>query len=122
MDRTKGCIALDAKIGFDTLFSKGEEAKLVDHVTYMAEIGYGYNASGIKNMPKDYVASLGNSVKAKKALSNIWFYRCLKRWSNLKVVKPQKLSIARAKSASRDTLNNYYKELGTTLTNNNLKR
>ena len=37
------------------------------------------------------------------------------------MVKPQKLSIARAESASRDTLNNYYKELGTILNNNGLR-
>ena len=120
-DRTKGLVDLDAKIGFDTIFSKDEENKLVGHITYMAEIGYGYNASGIKYMAKDYADSLGKHVKAKETLSNNWFYNFLKRWPNLKVVKPQKLSIARAKSASRDTLNNYYKELGTILTNNGLR-
>lgn len=120
-DRTKGLVDLDAKIGFDTIFNKDEEDKLVGHITYMAEIGYGYNASGIKYMAKDYADSLGKHVKAKEALSNNRFYNFLKRWPNLKVVKPQKLSIARAKSASRDTLNNYYKELGTILTNNGLR-
>ena len=66
-------------------------------------------------MAKDYADSLAKHVKAKEALSNNWFYSFLKWWSNLKVVKPQKLSIARAKSASRETLDNYYKELSTGL-------
>ena len=61
-DKIKGYIGPDAKIGFETLFSKDEEAKLVSHVTYMAEVGYGYNASRIKYMAKDYAESLGKAV------------------------------------------------------------
>ena len=72
-------------------------------------------------MAKNYAESLGKPVKAKDALSNCWFYSFLKRWPNLKVAKPQKLTIVRAKSASRDTLGKYYKELGTILTNHNLR-
>ena len=45
----------------------------------------------------------------------------MKRWSNLKFAKPQKLKAIRAKSASRKTLDKYYKEIGTILTNHNLK-
>ncbi|XP_053392052.1 uncharacterized protein LOC128554769 [Mercenaria mercenaria] len=120
-DRTCGLVALDVTIGFDTIFSKDEEERLVNHITYMAGIGYGYSASSIKYMAKDYADSLGKNVKAKEALSNNWFYSFIKRWPNLAVVKPQKLSIARAKSASRETLNNYYKELATVLTTNHLR-
>ena len=42
------------------------------------------------------------------------------RWPELKTVKPQKLAIARTKSASCDAINKYYQELGTILTSNNL--
>lgn len=45
----------------------------------------------------------------------------MKRWPELKVVKPQKLAIARVKSASSDVLSNYYKELGTIPTSNTIK-
>ena len=38
----------------------------------------------------------------------------------LKLVKPQKFSIARAKNASPQNISNYFKELSTVLTNNNL--
>ena len=120
-DRTRGLVDLDVKIGFDRIFSAEEEEKLVGHVSYMAEIGYGYGVSGIRYMAKNYAESLGKPVKAKDALSNCWFYSFLKRWPNLKVAKPQKLTIVRAKSASRDTLDKYYKELGTILTNHNLR-
>ena len=122
-DRTRGLVDLDVKMGFDRIFSAEEEKKLVGHVSYMAEIGYGYGVSGIKYMAKSYMyaESLGKPVKAKDALSTCWFYSFLKRWPNLKVAKPQKLTIVRAKSASRDTLDKYYKELGTILTNHNLR-
>ena len=72
-------------------------------------------------MAKNYAESLGKPVKAKDALSNCWFYSFLKRWPSLKVAKPQKLTIVRAKSASRDTLDKYYKEIGTILTKHNLR-
>ncbi len=72
-------------------------------------------------MGKDYADSLGKTVKSKESLSNNWFYSFMKRWPNLKVVKPQKLSIYRAKSTSREKLDNYYKELASVLTTNGLK-
>ena len=120
-DRTRGLVDLDVKIGFDKIFSAEEEENLVGHVSYMAEIGYRYGVSGIRYMAKNYAESLGKPVKTKDALSNCWFYSFLKRWPNLKVAKPQKLTIVRAKSASRDTLDKYYKELGTILTKHNLR-
>ena len=118
-DRILGNVDIGAKIGFDTIFEH-EEEKLVGHIKYMAGIGYGYNKSGIQYMAKDYAVSLGKPTKAKESLSNNWFYGFIKRWPNLKIVKPQKLSIARAKSASRESLDKYYKELSQVLTSNGL--
>ena len=87
-DRTRGFVNMDVTIGFETIFNKDEEQKLVDHISYMASIGYGYNAASIKYMAKDLADSLGKNVKAKEALSDNWYYSFLKRWPNLKVVKP----------------------------------
>ena len=42
-DRTRGNITLDTKVGVETLFTESEEKLLVDHVKYMASIGYGCN-------------------------------------------------------------------------------
>ena len=106
------------KMGFDTIFE--HEEKLVGHVTYMAAIGYGYNKSGIQCMAKDYTVSLGKPIKAKESLSNYWLYGLIKRWPNLKIVKPQKLSIARAKVASRESLDKYYEEISLVLASNGL--
>ena len=119
-DRTRGVVDLDVMIGFDRSFSV-EEEKLVGHVSYMAEIGYAYGVSGIRYMAKNYAESLGKPVKAKDALSNCWLYSFLKRWPSFKIAKPQKLTSVRAKSASRDILAKYYKEIGTILTKHNVR-
>ena len=120
-DRTRGNITLDTKLGVETLFTESEEKLLVDHLKYMASIGYGYNKSGVQYMARDYAISLNKSVKSKDSLSNSWFYDFLKRWPDLKIVKPQKLAMSRVKCASKENLDNYFKELGTILTVNDLK-
>ena len=63
-DRVNGLVDLYVKIGFDTIFNREEEEKLVAHITYMADICYGYGASGIRYMAKDYAESLGKHVKS----------------------------------------------------------
>ena len=51
-DKTRGNILVDATIGFDTIFNTSEERKLANHITYTADIGYGYSKSSIQ-----YIAS-----------------------------------------------------------------
>ena len=64
----------------------------------MASTGYGYNKSGVQYMARDYAISLNKPVKSKDSLSNDWFYEFLKRWPDLKIVKPQKLAICQEQS------------------------
>ena len=120
-DRISGRVSVDAKVGHETIFTLDEEQKLFYHITYMAEIGYGYNKTAIQYVAKDYADSLGKTIKADKSLSDNWFYGFTKRWPDLKTVKPQKLSIARAKSTSRESIDKYYEELSFVLTSNNIK-
>ena len=61
---------VDARTGHGTLLSADEEQKLVTHISYMADIGYGYNKSGIQYMACDYTNSLGKVVPATEQLSN----------------------------------------------------
>jgi hypothetical protein len=42
-DRTRGNVDIEAKVGQDTIFTKDEEKDFVNHMTYMARIGYGYS-------------------------------------------------------------------------------
>ena len=69
-DRTCGNVDVDARTGHGTLLSADEEQKLVTHISYMADIGYGYNKSGIQYMACDYANSLGKVVPATEQLSN----------------------------------------------------
>ena len=68
-DITRGNISVEATIGFDTIFNRSEERKLVDHITYMADIGYGYKPS-IQYMPSDLAKSLNKNTKSRDHLSN----------------------------------------------------
>ena len=70
----------------DKPFSKDKEQKLVDHITYMADIGYGYNKANIQHMAKDYTDSLGKNVKTEEKLSSNWFYGFIDRRPNLRVL------------------------------------
>ena len=51
-DRTRGLVNLNTVIGFDNIFSDDEERQLVEHIRYMANIGYGYNKMGIQPMAR----------------------------------------------------------------------
>ena len=121
-DRVKGKVTVDAKAGKETLFTREEEKALVEHLVYMSKIGYDYTKTDIQYIGKDYAVVLGKKMKSEDSsqLSNNWFYSFLGRWEELKLVKPKKLSIARAKNASPQNISNYFKELSTVLTNNNL--
>lgn len=55
---------MEATIGFETIFSAADEKKLVEHVTYMANIGYGYNKISIQYLAKEFAESLGRNVKS----------------------------------------------------------
>ena len=72
-------------------------------------------------MARDYALSMNKPVKSSDRLSNAWFYDFLKSCSDLKIVTPKILSLARAKCVSKETLASYFRELGTPLTTNNLK-
>ena len=119
-DRTRGKVDMEPVIGFDTIFNAKEEEHLVEHVTYMASIGYGYNKVGIQHMARDYAVSLGKLPKSENSLSNCWFYGFLKRWPELTVAKPQKLSLLRARDTSKEKLDCYYKELSSIMFTHNL--
>ena len=119
-DRTRCNVGLDAKPGPDRIFTVDEEKQFVEHVKYMADIGYGYTKSTIQYMASDFARSIGKGVKSEKSLSDNWFYGFLKRWSDLKMAKPQKLQISRAKSASQEVIDTYFSELGKVMRDNNL--
>ncbi|KAJ8319359.1 hypothetical protein KUTeg_004450 [Tegillarca granosa] len=80
-DRTRGNVEMEPTIRFGTLFSSSEENKLVEHVTYMASIGYGYNKIVIQSLARDYALSIGKSMQSKSTLSNSLARSERKRWN-----------------------------------------
>lgn len=123
-DRTRGNVDPMAKVGKEPLLNEREEKDFVDHLIYMANIGYGYTKSNIQTMAKEYALSLKKTLTKKlegsNKLSNNWFYHFMNRWPQLKLVKPQKLSVHRSKSTSQEKIKKYFEELSTIMVANNL--
>ena len=92
----------------------------MEHVKYMTFIGYGYTKSKIQYMAADFARSIGKQVKAEKGLSDHWFYGSLKRWSDLKMAKPLKLQISRAKGTTKEVIDKYFSELRNVTRDNGL--
>ncbi|XP_053399613.1 uncharacterized protein LOC123560449 isoform X3 [Mercenaria mercenaria] len=120
-DRLHGKIDIDVvQSGTPPLFSQEQEAFLANHVKVMADVGYGYSRQETINLASDYAIHLGLRDKD-HPLTDKWFYKFLQRWPDLKVVKPRSLDVARAKSATRLAVDNYFRELENILVKYGLK-
>ncbi|MES9879448.1 MAG: helix-turn-helix domain-containing protein [Sedimenticola sp.] len=102
--------------------SRCEEGQLVDHVTYMANVGYGYSRQAFLRLASDYATSLGKKAANDPSFGQSWYTRFSKRWPTIHLAKPEKLSIVRAKATSEEVLRKYYTELDKVLTENGLKQ
>ncbi|WAR08421.1 hypothetical protein MAR_018379 [Mya arenaria] len=102
------------------LFSKNEESQPVEHVAYMARIGYGYSRQEFMSLATDYAISLKKKIEMDSPLAPSWFNGFRKRNPEVTMTKPQKLSVIRAKCTSEEVLNNYFKELDKVLKAHNL--
>ena len=86
----------------------------------MASIGYGYSRCEVLYLATDLAISLGKKKPTDPILSSKFYYKFLERWPDLTTRKTQKLSMLRARCASKEQLSNYFKELGTIMTQNGL--
>ena len=86
------------------------ETALVAHVKDIAACGYGYTRRELAELAGETAFFL-NKRDTSAPLHDKWMYDFLKRWPELKIMKPKGLSMVRAHSATRETLDNYYKEL-----------
>ncbi|KAH3800246.1 hypothetical protein DPMN_153877 [Dreissena polymorpha] len=77
----------------------------------MAEIGYGYSMSECVRLATDFAISLGKRKNSEPCLSADWFSGLKKKWPDIHVAKPQKLSLARAKASSPEVLEHYFSDL-----------
>ena len=102
------------------VLSLSEEEKLVSHLQAMAKYGYGYIRQEVCDIATDYAIQLGKRTKEKPFTLN-WFNKFIKRWPQLRVLKPRGLEKVRAKSASASVVCEYFQELEITLDNYNLR-
>ena len=113
-DRVDNRISVDTtSSGPSPSFNQIEDAKLVEHIKDMANVGYGYTRSESLNMATDYAVHLGKMTNDDKVFSMNWFYGFIFRWPELRAIKPSSLSEQRAKCASEESLINYFEELNT---------
>lgn len=96
-----------------------EEANLVQHFKTMAAYGYGYTRQECVNIASEYAVHLGKRTMD-KPFTMKWMRGFLKRWPELKVLKPRGLEHARAKMASKETVAGYFKNLEKTLSTHNM--
>ncbi|KAH3719970.1 hypothetical protein DPMN_062856 [Dreissena polymorpha] len=106
--------------GQGTLFTTKEEATLVDHVKYMANLGYGFTITEVVAKATGYAVFLKKRTPH-NPLSVKWFHSFRRRWPEIKVVKPRALSQCRAKSTTEQAVYSYFDNLETIIKNNNLQ-
>jgi hypothetical protein len=119
-DRTLGHVNIDTvAAGMTPLFVIDEEVLLVNHFKKMADFGYGYTRQECVDIASDYAIQIGKRSKD-KPLTIKWFRGFIKRWPELKVIKPQNLEHARAKMASAAVVEKFFESLKVTLSNHDL--
>ncbi|XP_053405107.1 uncharacterized protein LOC128546129 [Mercenaria mercenaria] len=120
-DRVDNRISLDTtKSGPEPVLSLEQEARLCRHLTSYAEVGYGYTRAEVIGLATEYAVSLGKRTPD-KPFSLQWFYDFMKRWTELKLVKPSSLSEQRAKCANETSVKNYFNELESIMSKYDLK-
>ena len=120
-DRVKGIIHVDCvTTGRSPMLSVEEEAKLVNHLKYVAHYGYGYSRMEVVDLATDYGIQLGKRTKENPFTLN-WFVKFIKIWPELRVFKPRALEVQRAKCTSEAVVSNYFNELEFFLDKYNLK-
>ena len=102
------------------MLSMGEEARIVDHLQTVAKYGYGYSRKEVVDIASDF------AIQPWKWTSTYpftlrWFRTFLKRWPELRVLKPHSLEHCRAQSASASVVTNYLRELENILNKYQLK-
>ena len=97
--------------GPDPLFTMEEEKSLIEHMTYMSNIGYGYSRQAFLDMAFEYAVVLGKKSAGDPTFKGSWFQGFKRRWPDIHLVKPEKLAIVRAKATSSESLDKHFEEL-----------
>ncbi|XP_052258629.1 uncharacterized protein LOC127863270 [Dreissena polymorpha] len=89
------------------LFDEFEEAQIVNHFKAMADLGYGYTQQECIDVASQFAVQLGKRT-VDTPLSMMWMKGFLKRWPEMRVVKPRTLDHVRAKMASEKMVSNFF--------------
>ena len=87
--------------GPSPVLSQEEEAMFVEHLKFMASVGYGYTRMEVVNMASEYAVCLNKRDK-EHPFSMKWFENFMKRWPELNVSKSRALSLAKAKATRQE--------------------
>ena len=109
-DRLSGRVHIDTVTTKLPLFTLLEESKLADHIKTMASYGYGYTRQECVNIASDITIQLGKRAKG-NPLSLKLFLGFIKRWPELRVLKPRGLEYTRARMTSETTVSSYFENL-----------
>jgi len=121
-DRVLGKIDAECiSSGRPPFLSLDDEAKIVNHLKIVATYGYGYTRSEVANVASDYAVQIGTRRPSDAPLTRGWLEGFIKRWPELKVLRPRSLDLARAKSPSEEKIDNYFTELSEIMKKYNLE-
>ena len=109
-DGLSGRVHIDTVTTKLPLFTLLEESKLSDHIKTMASYGNGYTRQECVNIASDMAIQLVKRAKG-NPLSLKWFLEFIKRWPELRVLKPRGLEYTRARMTSRTTVSTYFENL-----------
>ncbi|KAJ8301133.1 hypothetical protein KUTeg_020120 [Tegillarca granosa] len=110
-DRVDGRVSIDTvRSGANPLFSLEQEAKLVDHIKFLAEVGYGYTRSEVIHLANDYAVHL-RLRHANNPLSKKWIRGFYSKWPTMHSIQPSSLSAQRARCTTAVCIEKYFKEL-----------
>ena len=93
------------------LFSRDEEKCLVDHLIYMSNIGYGYSRQSFLDMAFEFAIILGKKSQNDPSFKGSLYKGFKRRWPEMHLAKPERLSTVRAKSASKESLSTHFSGL-----------
>ena len=119
-DRVIGKVDIEAtRSGPQSLFDEHEEAIFVEHLKSMASLGYGYTGPEVKAKASDYAVFLGKRQKG-QPLSEKWYSGLKSRWPEIRTVTPRALAKERAQASSEQVVSDYFDNLHTVMTANDL--
>lgn len=110
-DRTTGMVdPTKFTSGRDCFLTSAEEDALVSYIKEVASCGFGFTRNGLAELTAE-TSFYMKRRDTNAPFSNKWVYRFLLRWPELKMTERQHFPIGRARFATRETVDNYYKEL-----------